>query len=125
MQIYFLSLAYYVFTILILLLDEYRLQLGFMFKLKHYLIVKREMRLFFFFSGIVLCLLNLFFPVYPGPVLAGDLFPAVVCFFIALYYVRYAKEDRKTYLKASDKACAVALAVFYLIHFFFPNLVLF
>ena len=121
MQIYFLTLAYYVFTILILLLDEYRLQLGFMFKLKHYLIVKREMRLFFFFSGIVLCLLNLFFPVYPGPVLAGDLFPA----FIALYYVRYAKEDRKTYLKASDKACAVALAVFSLIHFFFPNLVLF
>ena len=103
MQIYFLTLAYYVFTILILLLDEYRLQL----------------------SGIVLCLLNLFFPVYPGPVLAGDLFPAVVCFFIALYYVRYAKEDRKTYLKASDKTCAVALAVFSLIHFFFPNLVLF
>ncbi len=125
MQIYFLTLAYYVFTILILLLDEYRLQLGFMFKLKHYLIVKKKMRLFFFISGIVLCLLNLFFPMYPGPVLAGDLFPALVCFFIALYFIRYAREDRKTYLRISDKNCAFALICFSLIHFFFPNLVLF
>ena len=124
-QVWFVTLAYYIFTILILFLDEYRLTLGFMLRVKHYLIVKKKLRQALMAAGLVLCLLNLLLPAYPGPVILGDLFPSVVCFFIALYFFRFADSDRKTYLKLSDRTCAIMLTVFSAVHFLCPWLILF
>ena len=56
-QVWFVTLAYYIFTILILFLDEYRLTLGFMLRVKHYLIVKKKLRQALMAAGLVLCLL--------------------------------------------------------------------
>lgn len=125
MQIWVLTLAYFIFTCLMLFLDDYRLALSFLLSVKHHLIVTKQLRLFLFAAGLVLATGNLFFPIYPGPVLLGDLFSAILCVFIAIYYLRYAKTDRKVYLKLSDRTCAILLSVFTLIHFICPSLVLF
>ena len=114
MQIWFLTLCYFALTILVLFLDDYRLTLGFMLAFKHHLIVDGRLRTALLACGIILCVLNLAFPMYPGPAILGD-----------FYYARFADEDRKTYLKASDRNCAIALLVFTLVHFLCPQLVLF
>lgn len=123
-QIWFLTLCYFLVTILILFLDDYRLTLGFMLTFRHRLIVDRRLRLAMASGGLVLAVLQLLFPMDPGPRVLGDLFGALLCIFIAIYYLRYADEDRKTYLRLSDRTCAVMLTVFTLAHFLFPFLVL-
>lgn len=125
MQIWFLTLCYFALTILVLFLDDYRLTLGFMLAFKHHLIVDGRLRTALLACGIILCVLNLAFPMYPGPAILGDFLPAILCLFIALYYARFADEDRTTYLKVSDRNCAIALLVFTLVHFLCPQLVLF
>ncbi len=123
-QVYFLTLIYFIFTSLMLFMDEYRLTLGFMFSLKHQIIVNKKFRLFLFFSGLALFVFNLLLPMDPGPRIIGDLFPALVCFFVSLYFYRYDRQDRKTYLKLSDRTCGIMLSAFTLVHFLGAGLVL-
>lgn len=123
-QVWLVTILYFLFSILILFLDDYRLELGFMLSVRHRLIVDKRVRLFFFALGLVLFALNLVMPMDPGPAVLGDFFPSLVCFFLSLYFLRYADEDRKTYLKLSDRTCASLLAGFTLVHFLVPGLVL-
>lgn len=125
MQAYLLTTAYFVFTSLMLFLDEYRLQLGFLLSIRHKLIVDRRWRIGAFLAGFLLFILDLTFPTDPGPAVLGDLIPALTSFFIALYYARYADEDRTTYLKLSDRTCAILLMGLAIFHFLFPSLILF
>lgn len=123
-QTWLLTIAYFLFTSLMLFLDEYRTALGFLLRVKHNLIVDRRFRIFFTSAGLVLCLLNILIPMDPGPVLLGDLLPALLCLFIAAYFARFADEDRRTYLKLSDRTCAIMLVAFTAVHFICPALVL-
>lgn len=124
-QVFLLTEAYFVFTCLVLLLDAYRLELAFMLRVRHFLITKRKFRLALAWGGVALCALNMAFPVYPGPGVIGDFAAAVLCLFIGFYYARYAKEDRRTYLRLSDKTCGLALAAYAVFHFACPYLVVF
>ena len=55
-QIWFLTLCYFLVTILILFLDDYRLTLGFMLTFRHRLIVDRRLRLAMAAGGLVVTL---------------------------------------------------------------------
>ena len=44
-QVWLVTIAYFIFTSLVLFLDEYRSVLGFMLRVKHNLIVSRRFRL--------------------------------------------------------------------------------
>ena len=123
-QVWLVTIAYFIFTSLVLFLDEYRSVLGFMLRVKHNLIVSRRFRLFFALCGPALFLLNLLLPMDPGPMVLGDLLPALLCLVLGAYYARFADEDRKTYLRLSDRTCAIMLVGFTFVHFICPSLVL-
>lgn len=123
-QVWLVTIAYFIFTSLVLFLDEYRSVLGFMLRVKHNLIVSRRFRLFFALCGPALCLLNLLLPMDPGPMVLGDLLPALLCLVLGAYYARFADEDRRTYLRLSDRTCAIMLVGFTFVHFICPSLVL-
>ncbi len=124
-QFYFLSVSYMLFSSLLMLLDKYRSQLSFMLYIRHKILSRKHYRLFFASSGVFLGLLLLFFPVSPGPMIIGDIFPSVICFALALYYFKLNGEDiKKSTLYSDNKISGFMLLAFTLLHFLFPMLVL-
>ena len=85
-QFYLLSVFYLLFSALLLLVDSYRRSLSFMLKAKSRIREKQKLLNLYFFSGIAIFLLLLFFPVSPGPQIAGDIVPAVFSLGMAFFF---------------------------------------
>lgn len=81
MQIYLLTVLYLLFTGLFLLIDNYREYLAFLIRYRHLLLASVRARAVSGALGLILSVLNLFFPSYPGPMYLGDLLPAIALSF--------------------------------------------
>lgn len=120
-QVYLLSVFYMLLSALLMLLDSYRLKLSFLLPLRHLLITDKRARSGFFVSGLVLCLLQLLFPVAPGPRLLGDLAPAITTLLLAFFYLNFKGDEVKNgRLYASSRTNGLLLLGFTFIHFLFP-----
>lgn len=131
-QGYFLSILYLIISSLMFLQNKYRLQLSFVLRFSSYLISNKKALNIFTLSGAVVFLIVLFFPITPGPMILGDLVPALMILYETLYfYIVYGMEDTKKereYINFSKEGRKVALGWISLIiatvHFFFPSFVL-
>lgn len=130
-QGYFLSIAYLAVSALLLLVDYYRQNLSIMLRLRSLLEENGRALRIFFMCGIAIGLSLLFFPISPGPIVLGDLIPAVAVFISDLYimfiYSDRSKDRSHFYYEGSfvhRKQIGfifIAVAVF---HFLFPSLIL-
>lgn len=112
--------------------SKYRLELSFMLRFTESLEKNRKLSLIFFILGLVTTLMLLFFPVSPGPLILGDLVPAIAVLYNTLYfyitirrkvknggpdYIDMKKGERKIMLARITSSVA-------LLHFLFPSFVL-
>lgn len=130
-QFYLLSVFYLVFSALILLVDSYRRKLSFMLKAKSAIRENIKRLNLYFLAGIVISMGDLFLPIHPGPVIAGDLIPAVFVLFMAFFFrILYSERNRErsdAYLAGKkQKLRKLGFICLYiaLIHFLFPSIVL-
>lgn len=120
-QVYLLSVIYMLLSSLLMLLDSYRLKLSFLLPLRHLLITDKRTRAGFFAAGLVLCILQLLFPIAPGPRLLGDLAPAITVLLLAFYYLNFKGDEVKNgRIYASSRTNGLLLLAFTFIHFLFP-----
>ena len=85
-QLYLLSVAYLVFSSLLILVDSYRRKLSFMIKVKSRLREDSKRLNIYFAAGLMISLLNLFLPMSPGPAIIGDLVPSLSVLFMAFFF---------------------------------------
>ena len=85
-QQYFLILCYLVLSALLFLVDSYRKQLSFVIRIKGILMENRHYLDAYFISGIIIALWALFVPMYPGPVILGDLVPSLWTIYSAFFF---------------------------------------
>lgn len=131
-QQYFLSISYLVIAALLFLVDSYRRQISFAIRIKGALMENRKLLDAFFVSGIAISLLALFFPVYPGPVILGDLIPSIWIFYSAFFFrFRYSEkriEQGEVFFETStlDRTAKLGwiTALIAVIHFLLPQFVL-
>ena len=126
-QLYLLSVAFLVFSALVLLVDSYRRPLSFMLKAKSKLRESSRFLSAFFISGIVLARLLLFLPMYPGPSIIGDILPSAAMFYTSFFFrFLYGEKNRErsnsyfTLRKARLRHAGFFLLSVALIHFLFP-----
>ena len=130
-QFYLLAVAYLVFSALLILVDSYRRRLSFMLKAKARIREDMKRLNLYFVAGIAISLLLLFLPIPPGPIVAGDLLPALYILFIAfLLRILYSERNRErsdAFLagkKSRMKKIGIITLAVALIHFLFPSIVL-
>ena len=125
MQIYLLTVLYLLFTGLFLLIDNYREYLAFLIRYRHLLLASVRARAVSGALGLILSVLNLFFPSYPGHMYLGDLLPAIALFLSAFYYFTL-KEERisNATLYARGKTRGTLLILAALFHFLIPSCVI-
>ena len=130
-QLYLLSVAYLVFSALLILVDSYRRKLSFMIKVKSRLREDSKRLNIYFAAGLLISLLNLFLPMSPGPTIIGDLVPSLSVLFMAFFFrLLYSEKNRErsdAYLagkKQKVRKLGLFSLVIALIHFLFPHIVL-
>lgn len=127
--LYPLSLFYIAFTLFLLSFEfaSYRMKdyqvLSFQFR------KNERVRKTIFISGIAIASLSLFFPVYPGPIVLGDLAVSLSVLFSS-FYIRSLGNERKEIIEIDLKKNKyfkyfVALSSVFIIHLLFPYLILF
>ncbi len=130
-QLYLLSVAYLVFSALLLLVDSYRRKLSFMLKAKSSIRENIKRLNLYFIAGIAISMAMLFLPMSPGPMIAGDLVPSAFVLFMAFFFrILYSERNRErsdAYLagkKQKLKKLGFISLYIALIHFLFPSIVL-
>lgn len=131
-QAYLLAEIYIILGSLLLLMDYHRASLSFLLRFRAYLQDKKHALDIFFGFGLAIGALVLFFPVDPGPMIIGDLIPALTVFVLALYF-RYgysqSNQDRdrsfegERLSKKKQRLGYVAIAIA-IVHFFLASFVL-
>ena len=131
-QGYILSFLYLSLSSLMFLQNKYRLQLSFIIRFSSFLISNKKALNIFTLSGAFIFLILVFFPISPGPMVLGDLIPALMILYETLYfyivygraeikkereYINFPKEGRKVILGYMSMVVA-------LVHFVFPSFVL-
>ncbi len=132
LQIYFLSIAFLILSSLLLLLDYYREELSFLLRFRAFLRENKKTQYVYFVSGIVIAIMQLFFPVYPGPILLGDFIPAISAALNAFYFMIAFSEKNKerglsfngTKLEERKKLAGFISLSIAVLHFLFPSFVL-
>lgn len=94
-QGYFLSLVFLVLYSLMFYQTRYRMELSFMLRFTSAL--ESSSKLFYLFTalGFLTFLLLIFFPVSPGPMILGDILPAIVILYDTLYFFVDIKRKEK------------------------------
>lgn len=131
-QGYVLSIIYLLLSSLMFLQNKYRLQLSFVLRFSSFLISNKKALNIFTLTGGVVFLMLILFPISPGPMVLGDLIPALVILYETLYfYIVYGKEDTKKereYINFSKEGRKVTIGwislIVAIVHFVFPSFVL-
>lgn len=127
-QVYFLSVCYLFFGALLLLLPSYKVRLFFLLGVKNRIKEDRRIRMALFIAGLVLFLLQLFFPIAPGPRFLGDLVPAFTTLYVAFWIVKsYRHEKAEDVIAAmgeGQKSLGFSILSLAVVHFLVPMCVL-
>lgn len=132
-QGYFLSVFFLLLTSLMYYQTKYRMQLSFMLRFMDWLEQDRRGLISYLISGLFITAVLLLLPISPGPIILGDLIPALVVFYNTLYFFVTIKrrEKRESNLDWLDKRkgekklllARLSLSVG-VIHFLLPSFVL-
>lgn len=132
-QGYFLSVFFLLLTALMYYQTKYRMQLSFMLRFMDWLEQDRRGLISYLISGLFITAVLLLLPISPGPIILGDLIPALVVFYNTLYFFVTIKrrEKRESNLDWLDKRkgekklllARLSLSVG-VIHFLLPSFVL-
>ncbi len=131
-QGYFLSLFYLIVSALIYYQSRYRLELSFMLRFTDNLEKNRKLFYAFISLGLVTVFILLFFPISPGPMILGDLIPALMVLYNTLYILVMIKRKENNGspdcldMKKGERKIALARlsAAVAVLHFLLPSFVL-
>ena len=124
-QFYLLSVLYLVLASGLLLVDKYGSMVFFLINLKTFYNSKKLTQIICLSVGAVIMLGVVFFPVEPGPMVLGDLLPAVNLAVVLLYFVRkVGKTDIVDLNNEKRNALGFITLGVALIHLLFPGIVI-
>ncbi len=131
-QGYFLSVFYLIFSAMIYFQGKYRIELSFMLRFTDELEKDRKKLYVFSSLGLLTFLILIFFPQSPGPVILGDLIPALIVLYNTIYFFvmikRKEKSGRGEYLDTKRGERKIILGYISLsaavLHFLLPSFVL-
>ena len=124
-QFYLLSVLYLVLASGLLLVDKYGSRLFFLINLKTFYNSKKSTQIICLIVGALILLGVIFFPVNPGPMVLGDLLPAVNLAIVLLYFLRkVGKTDIVDYNNEKRNALGFITLGVALIHLLFPGIVI-
>ncbi len=131
-QGYFLSVFYLILSAAIYFQGKYRIELSFMLRFTDELEKDRKKLFIFSALGLLTFLILIFFPQSPGPVILGDLIPALVVLYNTIYFFMMIKRKEKSvrgeYLDTKRGERKIILGYISLslavLHFLFPSFVL-
>ena len=124
-QFYLLSVLYLVLASGLLLVDKYGSTFFFLINLKTFYNSKKITQIICLSVGAVILLGVVFFPVNPGPMVLGDLLPAINLAIVLLYFVRkVGKTDIVDFNNEKRNALGFITLGVALIHLLFPRIVI-
>ena len=124
-QFYLLSVLYLVLASGLLLVDKYGSTVFFLINLKTFYNSKKLIQIICLSVGAVILLGVIFFPVNPGPMVLGDLLPAINLALVLFYFVRkVGKTDIVDYNNEKRNALGFITLGVALIHLLFPSIVI-
>ena len=124
-QFYLLSVLYLVLASGLLLVDKYGSTVFFLINLKTFYNSKKLTQIICLVVGAVILLGVIFFPVSPGPMVLGDLLPAINLAVVLFYFMRkVGKTDIVDYNNEKRNALGFITLGVALIHLLFPSIVI-
>ena len=124
-QFYLLSVVYLVLASGLLLVNKYGSMVFFLINLKTFYNSKKLTQIICLSVGAVILLGVVFFPVDPGPMVLGDLLPAVNLAIVLFYFVRkVGKTDIVDFNNEKRNALGFITLGVALIHLLFPGIVI-
>ena len=124
-QFYLLSVLYLVLASGLLLVDKYGSTVFFLINLKTFYNSKKLIQIICLSVGAVILLGVIFFPVNPGPMVLGDLLPAINLAVVLFYFMRkVGKTDIVDYNNEKRNALGFITLGVALIHLLFPSIVI-
>ena len=124
-QFYLLSVLYLVLASGLLLVDKYGTSFFFLINLKTFYNSKKLTQIICLSVGAVILVGVIVFPVAPGPMVLGDLLPAVNLAIVILYFLRkIGKTDIVDFNNEKRNALGFITLGVALIHFLFPTIVI-
>lgn len=124
-QFYLLSVLYLVLASGLLLVDKYGSRLFFLINLKTFYNSKKSTQIICLSAGALILLGVIFFPVNPGPMVLGDLLPAVNLAIVLFYFLRkVGKTDIVDFNNEKRNALGFITLGVALIHLLFPGIVI-
>ena len=124
-QFYLLSVLYLVLASGLLLVDKYGSTVFFLINLKTFYNSKKLIQIISLSVGAVILLGVVFFPVNPGPMVLGDLLPAINLAIVIFYFMRkVGKTDIVDYNNEKRNALGFITLGVALIHLLFPSIVI-
>ena len=124
-QFYLLSVLYLVLASGLLLVDKYGSTVFFLINLKTFYKSKKLTQIICLAVGAVILLGVIFFPVSPGPMVLGDLLPAINLAVVLFYFMRkVGKTDIVDYNNEKRNALGFITLGVALIHLLFPSIVI-
>lgn len=124
-QFYLLSVLYLVLASGLLLVDKYGSRLLFLINIKNFYIAKKRTQIICLVIGVVILLGVVFFPVEPGPMVLGDLLPALNLAVVLFYFLRkVGKTDTVVFNNEKRNALGFITLGVALIHLLFPGIVI-
>lgn len=125
-QFYLLSVLFLCLSAGLLLVDKYGTTLLFLINFKNFYRTKKTFRIVFLSAGFLSTAGIVAFPVSPGPVVLGDLLPAVNCIIVLIWLLKNLRkaEDVVDYNNGKRNALGFVTLGVALIHFLFPGVVI-
>ena len=124
-QFYLLSVLYLVLASGLLLVDKYGSTVFFLINLKTFYNSKKLTQIICLVVGAVILLGVIFFPVSPGPMVLGDLLPAINLAVVLFYFMRkVGKTDIVDFNNEKRNALGFITLGVALIHLLFPSIVI-
>lgn len=128
-QLYPLSLLVIVFSALLSFVEVYRTELSFLLRFKIALRRNERLRTALSLVVLILSLLMLLFPLYPGPMILGDLLPSITMIYASLFIRRIddsvadmdvdGRKEGSVHFKRG-----VFFSLVFLLHFLFPSFII-
>lgn len=125
-QFYFLSILYLVLAACLLLVDKYGSTFLFLINFKTFYNSKRMIQVISLILGALIATSIVVWPVAPGPVVLGDILPAINIIVLVLYFFRQMGREQSVADFNNGKRNALGFVTLgvALVHFLFPGVVI-
>lgn len=125
-QFYFLSVLYLVLAACLLLVDKYGSTFLFLINFKTFYNSKKMIQIIGLILGALIATSIVVWPVSPGPVVLGDILPALNIIVLVLYFLRQMGREESVADFNNTKRNALGFVTLgvALVHFLFPGIVI-